>query len=103
MSAVLMVPMYVEILRADDAAGGLTVYRETMPWEPMPWHAQRADLIAATLLGVLACAVGTAVGLASADVRAKNGPQSGPLRMILPAGNEAPSIQRDRVRLQRSR
>jgi hypothetical protein len=47
--------------------------------------------------------VGTAVGLAAADVRAKNGPKSGPLRMILPAGNEAPSIQRDRVRLQRSR
>jgi hypothetical protein len=93
-----MVPMYVEILRADDAAPGLTLYREAMPW-----HVQRADLIAATVLGALACAVGTAVGLASADVRAKNGPKSGPLRMILPAGNEAPSIQRDRVRLQRSR
>jgi hypothetical protein len=102
MSAVLMVAMYVEILRADDAARGLTVYRKTMPWETMPWHAQRADLIAAAVLGALACAVGTAVGLASADVRAKNGPTSGPLRMILPAGNEAPSIQRDRVRLQRS-
>jgi len=69
----------------------------------MPWHVERADLIAATVLGALACAVGTAVGLAAADVRAKNGPKSGPLRMILPAGNEAPSIQRDRVRLQRSR
>jgi hypothetical protein len=90
--------MYAEILRADDAATGLTIYRETMPW-----HVQRADVIAATVLGALACAVGTAVGLAAADVRAKNGPKSGPLRMILPAGNEAPSIQRDRVRLQRSR
>ena len=69
----------------------------------MPWRVERADLIAATVLGALACAVGTAVGLAAADVRAKNGPKSGPLRMILPASNEAPSIQRDRVRLQRSR
>jgi hypothetical protein len=92
--------MYVEILRGDDAAPRIPVYRD-----PMHWHVQRADLIAATVLGALACGVGTAVGLAAADVRAKNGPQSGPLRMILPAGagNEAPSIQRDRIRLQRSR
>jgi hypothetical protein len=74
-----------------------------MPWKAVPWRVQRADVIAATVLGALACGVGTAVGLAAADVRAKNGPTSGPLRMILPAGNEAPSIQRDRVRLQRSR
>jgi hypothetical protein len=87
--------MYVEILRGDDAAHGRAVYRDCMPW-----HVQRADLIAATILGALACAVGVAVGLAAADVRSKNGPKSGPLRMILPAGNEAPSIQRDRVRLQ---
>jgi hypothetical protein len=90
--------MYVQILRTDDAAPAIAVYRDSMRW-----HVQRADLIAATVLGALACAVGTAVGLAAADVRAKNGPQSGPLRMILPGGNEAPSIQRDRVRLQRSR
>jgi hypothetical protein len=90
--------MYVQILRADDAAPAIAVYRD-----PMPWHVQRADLIAATVLGALACAVGTAVGLASADVRAKNGPKSGPLRMILPGANEIPSIQRDRVRLQRAR
>ena len=90
--------MYVQILRADDAVPAIPVYRD-----PMPWHVQRADLIAATVLGALACAVGTAVGLASADVRAKNGPKSGPLRMILPGANEVPSIQRDRVRLQRSR
>jgi hypothetical protein len=69
----------------------------------MRLHLQRADLIAATILGVLACSIGTALGLAAADVRAKNGPQSGPLRMILRGGNEIPSIQRDRVRLQRPR
>jgi hypothetical protein len=90
--------MYAQILRADDAAPALAVYRERMPW-----HVQPADLIAATVLGALACGVGTAVGLASADVRAKNGPKSGPLRIILPGGNEVPSIQRDRVRLQRAR
>jgi len=88
--------MYVQILQGDDAAPVAAVYRYSMPW-----HVQRADLIAATVLGALACAVGTAVGLAAADVRAKNGPQSGPLRMILPGGNETPSIQRDRVRLRR--
>jgi hypothetical protein len=64
-------------------------------------HLQGADVIAATILGVLACSIGTAVGLAAADVRGKNGPQSGPLRMILHGSNEVPSIQRDRVRLQR--
>lgn len=69
----------------------------------MPWRLQRADLVAATVLGVLACGVGTALGLAAADVRAKDGPQSGPLRMILRGSNEAPSLQRDRVRLQRPR
>ena len=74
----------------------IAVYRDSMRFQ-----VQRADLIAATVLGALACSVGTAVGLAAAGVRAKNGPQSGPLRMILPAGNETPSIQRDRVRLQR--
>lgn len=69
----------------------------------MPWRVQRADLVAATVLGALACSVGTALGLTAADVRAKNGPQSGPLRMILRGGNEVPSIQRDRVRLRRAR
>jgi hypothetical protein len=69
----------------------------------MRWRVQWPDLIAAALLGALACTVGTVVGLAAADVRGKNGPQSGPLRMILRGGNEIPSIQRDRVRLQRPR
>jgi hypothetical protein len=90
--------MYVQIVRIDDARATPTVYGSSMPW-----RLQQADLIAATVLGALACSVGTAVGLAAADVRAKNGPQSGPLRMILPGGNETPSIQRDRIRLQRSR
>jgi hypothetical protein len=69
----------------------------------MPWRVQRSDLVAATVLGALACSIGTALGLAAADVRAKNGPQSGPLRMILRGNNEIPSIQRDRVRFQRPR
>lgn len=69
----------------------------------MGWHLQRADLVAAAVLVVLACSIGTVLGLAAADVRGgKNGPQSGPLRIILRGGgNEVPSIQRDRVRLQR--
>jgi hypothetical protein len=70
---------------------------------PMSWHLQRADLIAATVLAALAASLGTGLGLAAANVRAKDGPQSGPLRMILRGSNEIPSIQRDRVRLQHSR
>lgn len=65
----------------------------------MRWHVQRADLIAATVLATLACGVGTGLGFAAANVRAKDGPQSGPLRMILRGSNEVPSIQRDRIRL----
>ena len=64
---------------------------------------QRADLIAATILGALACSLGTGLGLAAANVRGKDGPQSGPLRMILRGSNEVPSMQRDRVRLQPAR
>jgi hypothetical protein len=69
----------------------------------MRWHLQRADLIAAIVLAVLASSLGTGLGLAAANVRAKDGPQSGPLRMILRGSNEVPSIQRDRVLLQRAR
>jgi hypothetical protein len=64
----------------------------------MSWRVQRADLVAAIILGVLACSVGTGLGLAAADVRAKNGPRSGPLRMIPYGSYEIPSNQRDRVR-----
>jgi hypothetical protein len=64
---------------------------------------QRADLIAATILGALACSVGTGLGLAAANVRGNDGARSGPLRMILRGSNEVPSIQRDRVRLQTDR
>jgi hypothetical protein len=67
----------------------------------MRWHLQRADLIAATVLAALAASLGTGLGLAAANVRAKDGPQSGPLRMILRGSNEIPSIQRDRFRFQR--
>jgi hypothetical protein len=66
-------------------------------------HFQRADVVAAALLVTLAGSVGTGLGLAAANVRAKNGPQSGPLRVILRGSNEVPSIQRDRVRFHRPR
>jgi hypothetical protein len=64
---------------------------------------QRADVVAVTVLVALAGSVGTGLGLAAANVRAKNGPQSGPLRVILRGSNEVPSIQRDRVRFHRPR
>ena len=67
----------------------------------MPWQPQRVDVIAATVLVTLAGTVGTGLGLAAANVRAKNGPRSAPLRMILRGGDDLPSIQRDRYRLQR--
>jgi hypothetical protein len=66
-------------------------------------HLQRADVIAATVLVMLAGSVGTGLGLAAANVRGKNGPASKPLRVILRGSNEVPSIQRDRVRFQRPR
>ena len=64
---------------------------------------QRADLVATTVLAALACSVGTGLGLAAANVRAKDGSHPAPLRMILHGGNETPSLQRDRVRLEHSR
>ena len=67
----------------------------------MPWQPQRVDVIAAAVLVTLAGTVGTGLGLAAANVRAKNGPRSAPLRKILRGGDDLPSIQRDRYRLQR--
>jgi hypothetical protein len=64
----------------------------------MSWRVQQADLVAAIILGVLACSLGTGLGLAAADVRAKNGPRSGPLRMIPYGSSEIPLNQRDRIR-----
>jgi hypothetical protein len=64
---------------------------------------QRADVIAAVVLLALAGSVGTGLGLASANVRAKSGPPSGPLRVILRGSNEVPSLQRDRVHFHRPR
>ena len=66
-------------------------------------HFQRADVVAAAVLVALAGSVGTGLGLAAANDRAKDGPQSGPLRVILRGSNEVPSIQRDRVRFHRPR
>jgi hypothetical protein len=74
------------------------LYRDGMHWR---W--QRADVIAAAVLLALAGSVGTGLGLASANVRAKSGPPSGPLRVILRGSNEVPSLQRDRVHFQRPR
>jgi hypothetical protein len=64
---------------------------------------QRADAIAVGVLVTLAGTVGTGLGLAAANVRAKNGPQSAPLRVILHGSNDISSLQRDRVRFQRPR
>jgi hypothetical protein len=64
---------------------------------------QRADVIAAVVLLALAGSVGTGLGIASANVRAKSGPPSGPLRVILRGSNEVPSLQRDRVHFHRPR
>jgi len=66
-------------------------------------HLQRADVIALTVLVGLAGTVGTGLGLAAANVRAKSGPQSKPLLVILRGSNEVPSIQRDRVHFHRPR
>jgi hypothetical protein len=78
--------------------GGARVYLAAMRR-----RLQRADVIAAAVLMTLAGSVGTGLGLAAANVRAKNGPRSAPLRVILRGSNEVPSIQRDRVRFQRPR
>jgi hypothetical protein len=64
---------------------------------------QRADVIATVVLLALAGSVGTGLGLASANVRAKSGPPAGPLRVILRGSNEVPSLQRDRVHFRRPR
>jgi hypothetical protein len=64
---------------------------------------QRADVIAATLIVALAGSVGTGLGLAAANVRAKDGSRSGPLRVLPGYSDELPSIQRDRFRFQRLR
>ena len=70
---------------------------------PMRRRLQRADVIASTVLVALAASVGTGLGLAAANVRAKEGPHPGPLRVILRGSNDVPSIQRDRVRFQHPR
>lgn len=64
---------------------------------------QRADVIAAVVLLAIAGGVGTGLGLASANVRAKGGPPAGPLRVIIRGSNDVPSLQRDRVHFQRPR
>jgi hypothetical protein len=69
----------------------------------MRWQLQRADVIATTVLVALAGAAGTGLGFAAADLRAKNGRQPAPLRLILRGSDPLPSIQRDRYHFQRGR
>jgi hypothetical protein len=64
---------------------------------------QAADLIAILVLAVLVGGLGTGLGIAAARVRGSGGPHQAPLRVILRGGQDTPSIQRDRVRLQHPR
>ena len=61
---------------------------------------QRADVIAAAVIAALAGGVGTGLGLAAANVRAKDGPRPGPLRVFPGYNNndEVPVIPHDRFR-----
>jgi hypothetical protein len=72
----------------------VSVYREGVR---IRLHA--ADLVAILVLAVLVGGLGTGLGVAAARVRGSEGPRQGPLRAILHGGPEAPSIQRDRIRL----
>ena len=59
-----------------------------------------ADLVASTILAIFVAVVGTGLGMAAAKVRSSSDrPHPAPLRAILRGGNDVPSIQRDRVRL----
>jgi hypothetical protein len=69
----------------------------------VPMRFSRADLAASVILTVLVCVLGTGLGVAASRVRAGGAQQHGPLRIILHAGFDTPSIQRDRVRLRRAR
>lgn len=71
--------------------------------EGMRVRAKVADLIAILILAALVAGLGTGLGVAAARVRGSDGPHQGPLRVILRGGSEAPSIQRDRVRLNDTR
>jgi hypothetical protein len=64
---------------------------------------QAADFVAILVLAILVAGLGTGLGVAAARVRGSDGPRQGPLRVILRGGPEAPSIQRDRVRLKHQR
>jgi len=65
-----------------------------------------ADVVAILVLAVLVGLVGTGLGVAAASVRSTGANERGPLRMILsniPSSSDAPSLQRDRVRLRPGR
>jgi hypothetical protein len=69
----------------------------------MRLRVQAADLVAILVLAVLVAGLGTGLGVVASRVRGSDGPRQGPLRVILRGEQEPPSIQRDRVRLNRSR
>jgi hypothetical protein len=63
---------------------------------------QPADVTAVLVLLVFIGVLGTGLGLAAAHVRSGGQAHRGPLKIILRGSNEVPSIQRDRVRLNRN-
>lgn len=74
----------------------------------MRWRPHAADLAAIAILAVLVGVLGTGLGVAAAHVRSPGSQEHGPLRMILRPNdyrpsNDAPSLQRDRVRLRPGR
>ena len=63
-----------------------------------------ADLVAFAILTVFVAVVGTGLGVAAARVRASDSARHGPAAGDPPtAGNDVPSIQRDRIRLRHAR
>jgi hypothetical protein len=68
----------------------------------MRGHLQPADVTAVLVLLVFIGVLGTGLGLAAAHVRSGGQAHRGPLKIILRGSNEVPSIQRDRVRLNRN-
>lgn len=62
-----------------------------------------ADLVAFLILAMFVGVVGTGLGVAAARIRSTDRPHNGPLRVLLRGGNDVPSIQRDRVRLNNRR
>jgi len=86
-----------QIVHENDVRDLVRVYRTRMHRRVQP-----ADLTAVLILLVFVGALGTGLGLAAAHVRSGGQAHRGPLKIILRGSNETPSIQRDRVRLNRN-